>query len=77
MSDLVGNPEDRFYHNEAHIKGGYYRDASDLGNIGRDVKHNCIINFKQKRGHSELQKLLRNKQAPGRSFEPQIVEINT
>ena len=31
VSDLVGNPEDRFYHNEAHIKGGHYRDASDKG----------------------------------------------
>ena len=25
MSDLVGNPEDRFSHNEAHIKVGWYK----------------------------------------------------
>ena len=40
-----------------------YRDASDLGTVGRDEKknktkkkqkNNCIINFKQKRGYSEL-----------------------
>ena len=25
MSDLVGNPEDRFSHNEAHMKVGFKR----------------------------------------------------
>ena len=30
MSDLVGNPEDRFSHNEAHIA------------IGRELRNECI-----------------------------------
>ena len=39
MSDLVGNPEDRFSHNEAHIK----HVSKDLPNI--TLKHLCNLHF--------------------------------
>ena len=30
MSDLVGNPEDRLSHNEAHIEGGDMEDRNEV-----------------------------------------------
>ena len=50
MSDLVGNPEDRFSHNEAHlsisdVKNQYKRFRAHVQKVIRDayLKHICNI----------------------------------
>ena len=42
MSDLVGNPEDRFSQNEAHM---YLNFNSRSLNILHDLAHNVIYHF--------------------------------
>ena len=37
MSDLVGNPEDRFSHIEAHLLNGYYRKDTKFW----DARNHC------------------------------------
>ena len=47
MSDLVGNPEDRFSHNEAHIKVGLEGGSKlhrhvRMRNMNEDINNNAI-----------------------------------
>ena len=36
MSELVGNPEDRFSHVAAHFTSQFFRDVGDLGGVTSD-----------------------------------------
>ena len=49
VSDLVGNPEDRFFDNEAHFRQAFQMPlAVDIGQVQHYVNVSILIKFSQK-----------------------------